>query len=108
MAPPCKSLSQSSGVGASGNLRARIARITPGKSGYRTFDVLGLHFSGYRVNQDLGDYFRFADDSSRITNERQGYADNGVIEFPRIMTELHVARCDLQRPTCQTPFTPDG
>ena len=43
---------------------------------------------------------RFADDSSRIANERQGCADNGVIEFPEIMTESHVARCDLQHPTC--------
>ena len=25
----------------------------PGKSGYRTFDIPGLHFSDYRVNQGL-------------------------------------------------------
>src|SRR5438034_11736518 len=49
---------------------------------------------------------RVADDSSRIPNKRQGYADNGVIEFPQ-MTESHVALCDLQRPTCQTHFTPE-
>ena len=30
-----------------------IQGLSPGKSRYRTFDVLGLHFSDYRVYQDL-------------------------------------------------------
>ena len=28
--------------------------LSPDKSGYRTFDVLGFHFSGNRVNQACG------------------------------------------------------
>jgi hypothetical protein len=37
----------------------------PGKSPNRTFDVLALHFSGYRVNQDLGTVGR---ERNRICN----------------------------------------
>jgi hypothetical protein len=33
-----------------------ISSLTPGKSGNRTSPVLELHFSGYRVNQDLAPF----------------------------------------------------
>jgi len=41
-----------------------FVRISPGNSENRTSPVPGLHFSDYRVYQDLGHYFRFADHPS--------------------------------------------